>query len=100
MMKPSKKPTAILSLSFSRKKDNRKPFWSFVNNKRKSSDTADSFLVDGAEIRDPAKIANGFNCVFASFFTEPRRSSCCNTAPVLDFPQLTYLFVTMAQIAN
>ena len=82
------------------KKDNRKSFWSFVKNKRKSSDTADSFLVDGAKIHDLANIANGFNCLFASFFTEPRSSSCCNTAPVLDVPQLTNLFVTSAQIAD
>ena len=82
-----------------KKKDNRKSFWSFVKNKRKSSDAADSFSVNGAKIQDPGKIANGFNGLFASFFTTPS-DACCNTAPVLDFPQLTNLFVTRAQIAS
>ena len=62
-----------------KKKDNRKSFWSFVKNKRKSSDAADSFSVNGAKIQDPGKIANGFNGFFASFFTTPS-DACCNTA--------------------
>ena len=52
----SKKAYSDFVTQLFKKKDNRKSFWSFVKNKRKSSDTADSFLVDGAKIRDPTKI--------------------------------------------
>ncbi|XP_071806990.1 uncharacterized protein [Asterias amurensis] len=82
-----------------KKRDNRKTFWSFVKSKRKSSQSTNSYFINGENISDPSRIANEFNSLFASFFSGSTDQDRV-TSPTLEFPPLERFSITSTQVSS
>ena len=74
------------------KNDNLKSFWSFVRSQRAEPDSC-SFVVDGAQSSNPSVIANGFNQLFASYFTSSDVREI--TSPKLDVPPISHINISV-----
>ena len=82
-----------------KKRDNQKTFWSFVKSKRKSSQSTDSYFINGENISDPSRIAYEFNSLFASFFSGSTDQDRV-TSPTLEFPPLERFSITSTQVSS
>jgi hypothetical protein len=71
-------------------------FWSFVKSSRSQPENL-SFEVNNELCTDPSQIAEGFNDLFASFFT-PTDDNVVITSPELEVPQLGDFSVTSSMV--
>jgi hypothetical protein len=74
------------------KNDNLKSFWSFVRSQRAEPDSR-SFTIDGSQSSNPSVIAKGFNCLFASYFTDSSDVRVV-TSPELDIHTLNHITIS------
>ncbi|XP_071959502.1 uncharacterized protein [Antedon mediterranea] len=74
------------------KADNMKQFWQYVQSKRKSANCS-SFVINDTMCSDPRTIANAFNSLFESYFTQNDPLTDESTSPRLEVTTLANIIV-------
>ena len=67
-------------------------FWSFVRAQRAEPDSL-SFVINDNQTSNPSDIADGFNKLFSSYFTNSEQIREV-TSPELDVPTISHLIIT------
>ena len=80
------------------KNDNLKSFWSFVRAQRAEPDSL-SFVINDNQTSYPSDIADGFNKLFSSYFTNSDQIREV-TSPELDVPTISHLIITNDMVCD